>query len=622
VVTTSRMTPLQIFWRVRRLLLQRFWWTRERARNSSPVNLPAIVASLAAETHRFGHTPPLPANHPIVQRADAICQGVYQFLNTPVSFETCLPDWQSCPDGDRLWTYNLHYFEYGIDLLWAYRSSGEMCYLLVLIELINDWIEKNPFWTPIAWDAYPLSRRLIAMTTLLAHLHDEPVFRRRCLEPLLASLCQQAAFLAGNLEFDVDNNHLITNARALVWAGTYLRGHTDAEQWLTRGLYLLGQESDRQILSDGGHTERSMSYHLVVLQDYLETAILLEQLDIEIPDALRQVISVMFDFLLHFVKGDGSLFAFNDTVTGYPLPATQMTAVGAAYLSHPGLKESATKATGDYLDWLMGDAGRKAYDSVQTAKSRPKSVAFPESGYFLMRSSDSRDAPMLLFDCGPIGPRHSAAHAHADTLSFELTARGQSLLIDPGVFEYKAGEWRDFFRSTSVHNSVTVDGQDQSLFWGPFRVAEMAEAQLLHWETTDAYDYVEGKHNGYARLKSPVMHSRSVRYLKPSRWIITDTLESDGRANHLYQLHFHLAPSAQPEHITVSSSQITFPNGIALFIETEHPSTTSVELCDAWISYTWKQKQASKILRYSLQTSAVLTRFKTTLRICELASSY
>jgi uncharacterized heparinase superfamily protein len=614
-ITITRMTPLQIAWRARRLLLQHLWQRQKWSRRFPPKSLSAIIGGLGPNTPRFGCTPPIAGDHPAIKSAEAISQGVFTFLNMPVYFENCLPDWQASPDGDRLWTYNLHYFEYGRDLLWAFRATRHCDYLHCLVRLINDWIEKNPFWTRTAWDAYPLSKRLIAWSTLLGHLHREPTFRDDCLEALMASMCLQADFLASNLEYDVDNNHLLTNARALVWAGIYLRGHSKSEPWIKKGLYILAQEVNRQLLSDGGHAERSLSYHLVVLQDILETTILLEQSNIIVPYALRQAMEAMFTFLSNFIKFDGSLATFNDTVTDYPLEACGMMAVGALYLARPELRQNSLGMPGDYPDWILGEKGRKAHQRSVATRAASKSTAFSETGYFVMRSENKQGAFALIFDCGPIGPRHSAAHAHADTLSFELTACGQSLLIDPGVYEYKAGAWRDYFRSTAVHNTITVDRQNQSVFWGPFRVAEMAQAQLLCWETNEDHDYVEGKHDGYTRFKSPVVHRRSIRYVKPNRWIINDILESDGRANHLYELNFHLGLSAQPNGVTVHSSPISFSNGIELCVKTEHPPGTSVAVHDGWASASWKRKQQTSILRYSLETSAIVTTFKTTLTV-------
>ena len=67
----------------------------------------------------------------------------------------------------------------------------------------------------------------------------------------------------------------------------------------------------------------------------------------------------------------------------------------------------------------------------------------------------------LIVDGGPVGPDYLPAHAHADIFSFELSLEGQRFVVDAGVFEYAAGEWRDFARSTAAHNTMTLDDRDQ-----------------------------------------------------------------------------------------------------------------------------------------------------------------
>jgi uncharacterized heparinase superfamily protein len=610
-LTLSRMSWLQIGWRLRRVALQR-WWRVRPAISPSPVTLDLLDPSPPL----FGHAPPIPEDHPATTNAQAICRGSFTFLNQTVTFASRLPDWSTSPDGDRLWSYNLHYFEYGRDLLWAYRSTGHEDYLRCLIRLIQHWIDQNPFWTAVAWEPYTISKRLISWSILLGHLHDDHLFHRECLAVMLASMVQQAKFLARNVEYDVDNNHLITNARALITTGLLLTGHPQAQRWYNQGLTLLQEHAKRQILADGGHCERSLSYQMVVLQELLETSHLLKQANEPVPPDLSKATEALYAFLVHFVKLDGTLPMLNDTVRGYPVPTADLITVSAILLQKPKPDMGTCQTAGDYLDWIIG-ANDWATGCTLPICQNSRSVALKESGYFIMRAGQGDDAHYLVFDCGLIGPRHSAAHAHADTLSFELTAFNQTLVIDPGVYEYKAGKWRDYFRSTTAHNTVTVDEQDQSVFWGSFRVAEMAEARLLHWESNDIYDYVEGEHNGYNRLKSPVTHRRSIRFIKPDQWVIQDTLETDGQVEHQYQLNFHLTPAAQVTIMDKNRCRATFPKGVTLDFAAQHPPDTAVAIEKGWLSLTWKQKVVIPVLRYSLITSAPTTIFETVLTVSQ-----
>ena len=84
------------------------------------------------------------------------------------------------------------------------------------------------------------------------------------------------------------------------------------------------------------------------------------------------------------------------------------------------------------------------------------------------------DASRLCPSCGRVSPDYLPPHAHADTLAYELWIRDKPVITDSGVFEYTPGAWRDFFRWTRAHNTLVVDGYDQSEVWGSFRVARRA----------------------------------------------------------------------------------------------------------------------------------------------------
>src|SRR5207237_1097227 len=81
------------------------------------------------------------------------------------------------------------------------------------------------------------------------------------------------------------------------------------------------------------------------------------------------------------------------------------------------------------------------------------------SGYYVLRDGWTRDANYMLVDGGPHGAHEiNCGHAHADALAFDLAARGRTLLVDPGTYTYTgAGAWRDHFRRTQAHHTLTTD---------------------------------------------------------------------------------------------------------------------------------------------------------------------
>src|SRR5258707_12230331 len=92
--------------------------------------------------------------------------------------------------------------------------------------------------------------------------------------------------------------------------------------------------------------------------------------------------------------------------------------------------------------------------------------ALTGSGYVRLQIGPA----VMVADVGEIGPDHLPGHAHADTLSFELSLRGQRVLVNTGTSTYEVSAERLRQRGTAAHNTVMVDGADSSEGWGSFRV--------------------------------------------------------------------------------------------------------------------------------------------------------
>ena len=210
---------------------------------------------------------------------------------------------------------------------------------------------------------------------------------------------------------------------------------------------------------------------------------------------------------------------------------------GAAVFRRGDYKYVAAEAAEETL-WLLGPQGLAEFDRVVAHEPATQSKAFANGGYYVMRDGWTPAANYLLLDCGPHG-MDNCGHAHADALSFELAAGGKTLLVDPGTYTYTGSkEMRDWFRGSSAHNTLTVDGQSSSAPDGPFSWSSIARCEALSWISRERFDYFEGRHDGYERLAAPVKHTRKVLFLKHDYWVIRDVVRSAER--HRYDLWFHL----------------------------------------------------------------------------------
>jgi hypothetical protein len=140
-----------------------------------------------------------------------------------------------------------------------------------------------------------------------------------------------------------------------------------------------------------------------------------------------------------------------------------------------------------------------------------------------------------------------------------------------------------------------IDGIEQSRFVGPFRVADVAQAQIVDARLDASTPTVVGEHDGYCRLEDPVTHRRTVRLHDCNTIEIEDRLL--GRRRHQVTLRFHLAP-CQVTRTEASTCEMHYPGGTRLRICAKSAPQGMIRMEDGWTSTSWYQKKASPVCAY------------------------
>jgi uncharacterized heparinase superfamily protein len=359
------------------------------------------------------------------------------------------PEAWNDPDRDKLWLYHCHYFE---DLLASgAENRGEWHRAL-----IGRWIRENPPGHGNGWEPYPLSLRI---SNWLMWSYDgnrlDPSWQH--------SLVLQVRWLRQSLEWHLQANHLLANAKALVLAGCWADGE-EGEQWFVEGIQLLQLQVQDQILSDGGHIERSPMYHSLVLNDLFDVINALSHSGIEIPQWLSLATAAMSRWLVTLCHPDGEIPLFNDAAFGMaPSPSALAAYAGRLGLSWPS---PSTKE----MEWL------------------------PDSGYARLGGP----GVVLYCDAAPLGPDWQPGHGHADSLTWECSIHGRRVIVDPGTSTYAAGAERLRQRGTGAHNTVCIDGKDSSEVWSSFRVGR--RARITRTSPSPIARELVAAHDGYSHI--------------------------------------------------------------------------------------------------------------------------
>jgi len=392
-------------------------------------------------------------------------------------------DWDK-PEISKLWRYNLHYFE---DLVAVNSKSRNAWHQ----NIMDRWIDENPPGFGTGWEPYPLSIRIVNWIKY-------SIANRQLLSAnQLASLAVQIRMLTQRLEWHLLGNHLLANAKALVFAGLYFKG-PEADFWRNRGLKILANQLPEQILPDGGHYECSPMYHSLVLTDLLDLINLYAAFEYKPLPLWRSLAARMGGWLASMTHPDGGLSFFNDSAFGIA----------------PSLKDLIA-----YADRL--------YITFDTAGAHPKI-----SGYKQLEIAGA----LLIVDVAPIGPDFLPGHAHADTLSFEFSLGGRRLFVNSGTSIYGTGVERERQRDTASHNTVKLDGVNSTEVWHGFRVAKRAYPFDV---TIGEIGTIAASHNGYWRLKGSPTHRRSWS-LSEGQLNISDQVTGSGC--HQIQIFFYLHP--------------------------------------------------------------------------------
>jgi hypothetical protein len=527
-------------------------------------------------------------------KIDALLRGDFEFNHETHRLPDPL-DWLHNPSADVEWHILLHKFYYAVGLGLAFERSGEARYVQRWVQLIDGWMAA----TPPGFIAADVTGRRVQNWIYSLHLfvghaahdtgaHIDAAFHTR----LLHSLHEQVEYLCANLT--EKRNHRTLELYAIFLAGVVLPEMRRAAHWREFALNEAVANLAGDLLEDGVHCELSTDYHHLVLKNALNLRRLAALNGVAVPASFDAALQRGLEFSLHVHKPDGIAPSLSD---------------GDAR-SHLDLLRQGAE--------LFGRADM-LFVATQGAHGTPPSeraVHFAASGYSVLRShwgdgaTQFSDAQYLVFDSGPLGEGN---HGHFDCLSFELAAFSRSLIVDPGRYTYsEAGEtnWRVHFRGTAAHNTVCVDGRQQTRYapkpappgtrhaagtlrhkiGGPAPEAVLIERQhgthfdLLHgWARSHEYD---------------ALHERCIVFVDRRYWIVSDWLRSP--TPHAYTLNFQLGAHAEGHTRLAPGAALRVSSPGLLLLQPARAGVHSV-IQPSWVSARYGDKQAAPALQSRME---------------------
>ncbi|WP_438296099.1 alginate lyase family protein [Streptomyces sp. HUAS TT7] len=560
----SRMGPREVGSRVGDAVRRRRW--RSSVPDCPRVSGARFTAVLPAGT--LAAIPPDAAKR-LVAEADRLMYGHAEYFGV-VRDDLADPDWWCDPktgrrapagyafdvpyrsedevgDIKQIWELSRH--QYLTVLAAAYAVTGDERYAERVAEHLRSWWAANPPLRGVHWiSGIELGIRLLSW-----------VWVRRLLDgwPGAAGLFEgnpvavnqiwhhQRWLAAFPSRGSSANNHVIAETAGQFAAACSFGWFPSSARWRFGALRSLERHLRGNTFASGLNRELATEYHGLVLELGLAAVAEADAAGVPVPESVRRVLLRMTDALAAVVDGRLRPPRQGDADDGHGL------VVDGAGTDRWGSLLATGDAVFGRLDWWPEVAGTDVRTPLLAALIRP----YPKDGTALSvarpasRPAHFADAGMTILrgpgeiwcrcDGGPHGFLSIAAHAHADALSVEVRHDGVDVLADPGTFCYHGQpEWRQYFRSTLGHNTLRLDGGDQSVSGGPFLWTRQARSRVLVADTSgEQVARWCAEHDGY----QPSVHRRQVELTAASQELrVVDEVRGPRRA---VQLAFHLGPA-------------------------------------------------------------------------------
>lgn len=459
--------------------------------------------------------------------AEEVAAG--RFTHIGITCELGLePDWMTWDlPIDEEWRIEWGKFYYGLDLAHAFSETGERRYQSAWESLIRSWIRQ----VPIAFDTSDVTgRRIQNWIYACDRFRSSPEFAgfaEDLEDQIIASIARQVKRLRHNLT--AERNHRTLELYALFIAALALPEIDSDKSLLDFSIKELHRNLLADIRPDGVHRESSTHYHMTALRSFLGARENARRFGLEFSRRYDERLERACEFAMHCHRPDGFIPALSDSDAGSYLDLLELAA--------------SIFSRSDFL--YVATAGEKGSAPRERLKS------FSDGGYFIQRSGWGIDedrfraARFLIFDCGPLG---DGGHGHYDLLNLEIAAGDRPLVIDPGRHTYseQGANLRRWFKSTAAHNTVTVDGLDQTPYRRGKPKGPIARGRFIKRLSAPAFDVLSGAATSPAY---EVAHTRHVFFIANQYWIIADRLRGD--RPHRFDLRFHLSPEAEGQ-VTIS----------------------------------------------------------------------
>ncbi len=500
-------------------------------------------------------------------------------------------DWEYWPVRDNELRWQLHRHKWWVPMGKCYRQTGDERYAREWRLQYLDWIEKNPlegyFNTEkgpgegsvdllsapnalYAWRPLEVSDRIEAqIKQLLLFLHSEAV-DGAFLSHFLVNYHRHCTHLLENLSSK--GNHRLFQAQRLLYAAIFFAEFNEAMAWQEEMIGVLNEEIQKQVLSDGMQYELDPHYHLEAINIFCGALSMCDANNLRgaFPASYLEQVEQMIKIHYSYSYPDMMIPLFSDA-----------RALEREELLKSYRKWSELFPQNEMIRYL-------ATEGREGALLDELSMAFPHSGFYVLRNGWDEGATVMPIKAGP----PAFWHCQPDNGTFELWVKGRNFFPDSGSYVYAGDEeinrMRAWFRRTQVHNTLTLNGEN----------LEETRSECLLFDCNEERHLLRIENPSYEGLR----HRRTIHFVGGEFFVIID--EALGARGGDVELNFHLIEGEHKIDLERHSLTTRFADKNNLHLQTFGAKRMEMESLKGRVSRTYRHFEERTWLRFSVEKSA------------------
>lgn len=557
----------------------------------------------------------------IVDKANLALEGMLVLPGTgaKLHFVGNPPRWFDNPFHDNEYVWSLNRMFHWIPLLRAFTLTGDARYAQKVVDELQDWIKScpRPPLLPLednadVWQAYwrfnfadPWRslevgiRMFTSWPLIIPHLMGTPFLTPELLAEYAGSVFEQGEVLyhvCPHFWPHADHNHYLMECLGLLNLATLFPEFSTAELWKTHALRDLERCAAAQMTAEGGQIEGCPHYHNGCIGWFVQALSITREHGLSFSPEFVSTIERAIDYSIHCLRPSGTAVPWGDSDADVAV-AIRSVLCGYRLFRHQDYLRIAVNCFGTdpvkacCLEMIWEDADNPAIlSAIDEAATSRTPISFPTDSWqkgldqVTLRTDWSHDALSVFFACrSPV----NNSHAHIDPMSFDFTAYGRALVVDPGRYCYREDDDRRAFKSAAYHNTLTINGHDPFEYRGSWGFGPQKPGKIVHARLKPGEKAAFARHENY----EPAIHYRAVALIENVALLVIDWIENL-QPNDLVHLYFHFDSiqvkcdgrtgrtetndTGQANILLVPSTGLTgelLPGRVSDFIDVARPST-------------------------------------------------